>query len=165
MELDEKIRQDATSDSDGHPESFPFSNNSATQEWLTPASGEVASDSQFVGDDKKLAELIIKDMQLYHEIVYCCNFKTDQLHINLMAAVNNFHEAQDDVIKEEFLEKSKVHRDIPTRVDYDGLAPYFLYQPKQVIQKTWKYDSIGKGCNEHSVKTTLEKLFPIVEAP
>ena len=83
-----------------------------------------------------MAELIIKGMQLYHEIVDSYNFKTKQLHIVLVAAVNNFYKVQDDVAKEDFLGKSKMHRSVPARVDYEHLAPYFLYQPKQVIQKT-----------------------------
>ena len=44
-----------------------------------------------------MAELIIKDMQLYHEIVNSYSFKTEQLHIDLVAAVNNFHKVQDDI--------------------------------------------------------------------
>ena len=86
--------------------------------------------------DRELAELIIKDMQLYHEIVDSYSFKTEQLHINLVAAVNNFHKVQDDMTKEECLGNSKMHRAVPAKVDYDRLAPYFLYCPKQVIQKT-----------------------------
>ena len=50
-----------------------------------------------------MAELIIKDMQLYHETVDSYNFKTEQLHIDLVAAVNKFHKVQDDVTKEDFL--------------------------------------------------------------
>ena len=47
-----------------------------------------------------MAELIIKDMKLYHEIVDSYNFKTEQLHIDLVAAVSNFHKVQDDMTKE-----------------------------------------------------------------
>ena len=83
-----------------------------------------------------MAELIIKDMQLYHEIVDSCSFKTEQLHIDLVAAVKNFYKVQDDVTKEDLLGNSKMHRTVPAKVDYDRLAPYFLYRPKQVIQKT-----------------------------
>ena len=96
----------------------------------------MVGDSQFVGGDKELAELIIKDMQLYHEIVDSYNFKTEQLHIDLVAAVNNFHKVQDDITKEQLLGNSKMHRAVPARIDYNRLSPYFLYRPKQVIQKT-----------------------------
>ena len=113
-----------------------------------------------------MAELIIKDMQLYHEIVDSYNFKTEKLHIDLMAAVNNFYKVQDDVTKENFLGKSKVHRAVPARVDYDQLAPYFLYRSQTSdTENLGKYDSIGKSCGEHSAKTTFEKLFLNVEAP
>ena len=78
-----------------------------------------------------MAELIIKDMQLYHEIVDSYSFKTEQLHIDLVAAVNNFHKVQDDMTKEDFLGKSKMHRAVPARVDYDRLAPYFLHRPNK----------------------------------
>ena len=74
-----------------------------------------------------MAELIMKDMQLYHQIIDSYNFKTEQLHIDLVAAVNNFHKVQDDVTKEDFLGKSKMHRAVPERMDYDRLVPYFLY--------------------------------------
>ena len=72
-----------------------------------------------------MAELIIKDMQLYNEIVDSYSFKTEQLHIDLVATVNNFHKVQDDMTKEEFLGNSKMHRAVPARVDYNRLAPYF----------------------------------------
>ena len=74
-----------------------------------------------------MTELINIDLQLYHEIVCSSNFKTELLHVDLVAAVNNFHKLQHDVTKEDFLGKSKVHMAVPARVDYDRLAPYFLF--------------------------------------
>ena len=78
-----------------------------------------------------MAELIINDMQLYHEIVNRYNFKTEKLRIDLMSAVINFHKVQDDVTEEDFLGKSKLHRAVPARVDYDCLAPYFYTVPNK----------------------------------
>ena len=75
-------------------------------------------------------------MQLCHEVVDSYSFKTEQMHIDLMATVNNFHKVQDGVTRDDLLGKSKMHRAVLARVDFDRLAPYFLYQPKQVIQKT-----------------------------
>ena len=53
-------------------------NISADQERLTPETGEVTKARQCVGGDKKMTELIIKDMQLYHEVVDRYSFKTEQ---------------------------------------------------------------------------------------
>ena len=77
-----------------------------------------------------MAELITKDMQLYHEIKEINNLKTEQLHISLVAAVNSFHKFKDDVNKEDLAGKSKLHRDVPAKIDFGLLVLYFLYFPK-----------------------------------
>ena len=74
-------------------------------------------------------------MQLYHEVLSSYNFKTEQLHIDLVAAVNKFHKINADVNQEDLAGKFKLHRAVLAKVDYDCLAPYFLYCPKQMIQR------------------------------
>ena len=89
-----------------------------------------------VAGDKELAELIIKNMELYNEVVESYAFKTEQLHIDLVAAVNNFHKIEDDMEKADLAGKFRIHRAVPAKIDYDRMAPYFLYRPKGVIQNT-----------------------------
>ena len=89
-----------------------------------------------IGGDKELAELIIEDMKLYNAIVESYDFKTEQLHIDLMAAVNNLHKVDDDEKIKEALGKAPIHRAVPAKVNYDKMAPYFLYRSKEVIKKT-----------------------------
>ena len=76
-----------------------------------------------VAGDKELAELIIRDMERYKEIVGGYDFKTEQLHMDLMDAVNNFHKVEDDMDKSDLAGKFKIHRVVPAKVDFDKLAP------------------------------------------
>ena len=73
---------------------------------------------------------------MYHEIVESYNSKTEQLHIDLVYAVNSFHKVNDDVNKKNLARKFRLHKAVPTNIDFDRLATYFLYCPKHVIQKT-----------------------------
>ena len=52
-----------------------------------------------------------------------------------MAAVKNFHKVHDDAIRGDLAGTSKLHRVVLAKVDYDWLALYFIYRPKQVIQR------------------------------
>ena len=89
-----------------------------------------------VSGDEKLAELITRYMKMYEEIVDGYDFKTEQLHIDLVAAVNTSHKAEDDMDKGDLAGKFKIHRVVPAKIDFDKLAPYFLYSPHSVIRKT-----------------------------
>ena len=75
-------------------------------------------------------------MKLYNSIVESYDFKTEEVHINLMSAVQNFHKVEDHVIKKTLPGHPKLHRAIPADVDYDRLRSHFLYRSKQVIKKT-----------------------------
>ena len=66
-----------------------------------------------LGGDKELAELIIKDMQLYEEVISSYSFKTEELHIDLVAAVNNFHKVQEEETKKELFDKPRLHKAVP----------------------------------------------------
>ena len=73
-----------------------------TQEWLSPSETQesrAAKVMECVAGDEELAELIIRDMEMYEGIVGGYDFKTEQLHIDLVAAVNNFHKVEDDMDK------------------------------------------------------------------
>ena len=109
------------------------------QEWPRGAGQEnvvcPTDKSQHIGGDRELSELIIKDMQLYEEVIsnYC--FKTEELNIDLVAAVNNFHKVQEEETKELF-DKLSLHKVVPASVDYEKLLLYLLYKPKNLIKKT-----------------------------
>ena len=64
------------------------------------------------------------------------DFKTEELHLDLMAEVNNMQKIDDDENIKEVLGSSHLKRAIPAKINYDKLAPYLLYRPKQVIRKT-----------------------------
>ena len=64
------------------------------------------------------------------------DFKTEELHLDLMAAVNNMHKIDDDENIKEALGSSHLKRTIPAKINYNKLAPYMLYRSKQVIRKT-----------------------------
>ena len=82
------------------------------------------------------------------------------MHIDLVAAVNNFGKVQDDVIKENFFGKSKIHRAVPAKLDYDRLALYFLYRPRQVIQKTLKKNThLAKAVVNTQLRQNLKSRF------
>ena len=58
---------------------------------------------RILSGDKLLAELIIEDMKLYNSVVESYDFRTEQTHIDLMAAVNNFHKVEDDIRKDRLI--------------------------------------------------------------
>ena len=83
-----------------------------------------------------LGEEILEDMHAYNSIVERYEFQTEQLRIDLNAAVMNLHKVKDHVFKENLPGKAAVHKAVPADVDYDKLAPYFLHRSKNVIKKT-----------------------------
>ena len=68
-------------------------------------------------------------------MVQSYDFKTEELHLDLMAAVNNMQKIDNDKNIKETLGSSHLKRTIPARINYDKLAPYMLYRSKQVISK------------------------------
>ena len=83
-----------------------------------------------------------------------------------MAAVNNFHKIQDDVTKGHFLGKSRMYRAVPEKVDYGPLALYFLYQPKQVIQKTLENKTqLAKAVVSTLLRRHLKSRFLMLRHP
>ena len=93
---------------------------------------------EFVAGDKELAELIIGDMAMYEETIGGYDFKTEQIYVSLVASVNNFYKVEDNMDKDELAGMFKIHRVVPAKIDFDKLAPYFLYRPQSVIGKLWK---------------------------
>ena len=83
-----------------------------------------------------MGEEILEDIQAYNTILESYDFKTEQLRIDLNAAVMNLHKVKDHVVKEHLPGKAAVHKAVPADVDYDKLAPYFLHRSKNVIKKT-----------------------------
>ena len=75
-------------------------------------------------------------MQLYEEMISYYCFKTEELHIDLVAAVNNFLKVQEEYMKKELFDKPRLYKMVPASVDHEKLLPYFLYRPKNVIRKT-----------------------------
>ena len=119
-----------------------------------------------VAGDKELAELITEDMKLYEEIVGNYDFQTEQLHIDLVAAVNNFHKVEDDMDKEDLAGKFKVHRAVPAKINYDKLLPYFLYRPKRVIQKTLENTTqLAKAVVNTPLRRHLKSRFLMLRHP
>ena len=119
-----------------------------------------------VAGDKELAELIIRDMELYNEVVESYDFQTEQLHIDLVAAVNNFHKVEDDMDKADLAGKFKMHRAVPAKIDYDKMAPYFLYRPKNVIQKTLENTTqLAKAVINTPLRRHLKKIFLMLRHP
>ena len=53
------------------------------------------------------------------------DFKTVQLHIDFMAAVNNFYNVEDDDQKRNLLHKLKMYRAVLAKTDYNQITPYF----------------------------------------
>ena len=80
----------------------------------------------------------MEDMKAYNTIVESYDFKTEQLRIDLNAAVMNLHKVKDHVVKEHLPGKAAVHKAVPADVDYDILAPYFLHRSKNVIKRRLK---------------------------
>ena len=113
-----------------------------------------------------MAELIIEDMKLYNTIVESYDFKTEQLHIDLMAAVNNFHKVEDDVQKSEMFHKPKMHRAVPAKINYDQLAPYFLFRSQEVIRKTLENTTqLAKAVINTPLRRHLKSRFLMLRHP
>ena len=55
--------------------------------------------------------------------------------LTFVAAVNNFYKVQKEKTKKELFDKPRLHKVAPPSMDYEKLAPYFLYRPKNVIKK------------------------------
>ena len=119
-----------------------------------------------IGGDKELAELIIKDMQLYEEVISSYSFKTEELHIDLVAAVNNFHKVQEEETKKEMFDKPRLHKAVPASMDYEKLAPYFLYRPKNVIKKTLENTTqLAKAVVNTPLRRHLKSRFLMLRHP
>ena len=105
-----------------------------------PGSGEKTGpgkeDIWCIIEDKDLASAIIEDMRLLQEVMGEYDFKTEKLHIDLVAAANNLHRVNDDVINQEDYELPRLHRVVPDKMEYDKVAPYLLYRPKEVVRRT-----------------------------
>ena len=77
--------------------------SSTLQEWQnSPISEETdghceSDDAIIIRENKDLGEEILEDMRAYTTIVESYNFKTEQLHIDLNAAVMNLHKVKDHV--------------------------------------------------------------------
>ena len=105
-------------------------------------------------------------MQLYEEVLSTYCFKTKELHIDLVAAVNNFHKVQEEDKKEELFEKPRLHKMVPASVDYEKLSPYFLYRPKKVIRKTLESTTqLAKAVINTPLKRHLKSRFLMLRHP
>ena len=82
-----------------------------------------SDDAIIIGGNKDLGEEILEDMRAYNAIVESYDFKTEQLRIDLNAAVMNLHKVKGHVVKEHLPGKAAVHKAVPTDVDHDKLAP------------------------------------------
>ena len=61
--------------------------------------------------------------------------------INADAAINHLDLEEiiaDEELKSDLVERPQLHKAIPAKIDYDQLAPYFLFRPKEVIRNTIK---------------------------
>ncbi len=112
-----------------------------------------------------MAQLVIDDMHLYEEVVESYDFRTEAVHIDLIAAVQNFHKVKEDVVKEDFA-IPKLHKAIPAKVDYDRLAPYFLHRPRHVIKRTLENTTqLAKAVVHSPLRRHLKSRFLMLRHP
>ena len=97
-----------------------------------------SDDAIIIGGNKDLGEEILEDMRAYNAIVESYDFKTEQLRIDLKAAVMNLHMVKDHVVKEHLSSKTAVHKAVLADVDYDKLASYFLHRSNNAIKRRLK---------------------------
>ena len=101
----------------------------------------------------------MEDRKLYQSIIESYDFKTEEIHLDLMAAVNNLHKVNDDKVKEG-LGKSHIRRAIPAKVDYDRVSPYLLYRSKEVIKKTMENTTqLAKAVINSPMRRHLKSRF------
>ena len=123
-------------------------------------------DMGWCGGDKELAELILEDKRLYEEVIGSYDFKTEEVRINLAAAVRNFNRVTDIVDKKELSDNPRLHRAVPANVDYDKLGPYFLYRPKRVIKKTLENTTqMAKATINSPLRKHLKSRFLMLRHP
>jgi len=105
-------------------------------------------------------------MKLYNEVVGSYDFKTERLHMDVVAAVNNLQRLTEDEEKADMFTYPRLHKVIPKKLDYEKLSKHFLFRSRDVIKKTLENTTqMAKAIMHSPMKRHLKSRFMMLRHP